>query len=393
MISDIERIKALIEIDLLDTEDERMFDDITQIASYVCDMPIALISILDSNRQFFKSNLGLNVRETPIEQSFCKIAVETSDEIFIVEDARLDERFKNNPLVNTYPKIVSYYGVPLHSKSGIAFGTLCVIDQNVKILNEKQKDNLIRLSKQIEYLIELRIGNKLLINYQTKVEQYSKDMEDFAYMAAHDLKAPVRAIHSFVSLLEKKYEDRWDDKDKKYLEFVNNSALKMNSLIHDLLEFSKSTSSTNNLESFDLKELILDLFSNLILTNNVQKPILICENMPTVFSSKIAFSTLFNNLISNALKYQKNQVAQIEIKSIDNVANWIFTFTDNGIGIETEYFDEIFKPFKRLHNNSEFQGNGLGLAACAKIIDYLKGTISVASVLGQGSVFTIKIPK
>lgn len=388
------RIDFLHSTALLDTDPETMFDDITAIASAVCQMPIALISLIDINRQFFKSQLGLNTRHTPIDQSFCKIAIESPTDLFIIEDARLDSRFKDNLLVTNNPNIVSYYGVPLNSKEGIAYGTLCVIDQKVGILNDEQKSILLKLSKQIEHLIELRINNKLLVNYQAKVERYSKDMEEFASIAAHDLKAPVRAIHSFISLLEKKYEQRWDEKDKKYLAFVHQSALKMNSLIQDLLEFSKSTANTNNLESFDVKELVSELFESLTYGTRIEKSSLICGDLPTIFSSKIAFSILFNNLINNALKYQSgDKIPLIEITSVTDEKNWIFTVKDNGIGIDSNYLDEIFKPFKRLHSAAEFHGNGLGLTACAKIMDHLGGEISVTSDAGQGSIFKLMVPK
>ena len=394
MISEFERLKVLYNTDLLDTEPENCFDDIAKIASYVCNMPIALVSLLDNDRQFFKSNVGLNVKQTPIEESFCKIAIETPEKLFIVEDARVDDRFKNSKLVNEYPKIVSYYGSPLKSASGVAYGTLCVIDQKKNILSNEQKHILEKLSRQIEYLIELRIGAKKVKEYHAKLEKHSKDMEDFANMAAHDLKAPVRAIQSFVTLLDKKHEPLWDTKDKKYIDFVQQSTAKMNSLINDLLEFSKSTNGVENKEDFDLNQLVLELFDNLNKNTDRPIPILICDRLPTIFSSKIAFTVLFNNLIDNALKYQDpNRAVKIEIKYTDTITDWKFTIKDNGIGIDVPYFDEIFKPFKRLHTNAEFTGNGLGLAACKKIIEHLNGNISVTSSLNEGSVFTVTIPK
>ena len=389
-----ERIKALLATDLLDTESETMFDDITKITSIVCKMPIVIISLVDINRQFFKSQLGLNIRQTHIDHSFCKIAIESPNDMLIVEDARLDPRFKDNLLVTGEPNIVSYYGVPLNSKAGTAYGTLCVIDQKVQILSSEQKSILIKLSKQVEYLVELRISNKLLVNYQAKIEKYSKDLEEFSYMAAHDLKAPVRAIHSFISLLDKKNELIWDEKDKKYVAFISQSTLKMNNLIHDLLEFSKSTLNTLKVENFDLKILIYELFDALAETYNARKPVLSCETMPNICSSKVAFAMLFNNLISNALQYQnENENPVIEITNTSDLKNYIFNVKDNGIGMEREYYNEIFKPFKRLHTYAEYPGNGLGLAACAKIVKHLKGTISVQSVIGKGSIFTVKIPK
>ena len=394
MNSDLERIKTLIDFNILDTSPEEMFDDITAIASAVCGMPIALISLLDLERQFFKSNFGISDRETPIEYSFCKSAIEYPKDIFIIEDARNDIRFKDNPLVLKDPNIVSYYGVPLNSKSGVAYGTLCVIDNKVNVLTEQQKEVLKKLSKQVEYLIELRKNNNLVNEYQTKIEKYSKDMEEFAYLAAHDLKAPVRAIESFVKLLDKKHKNIWDEKDEKYVSFIVESTTKMNQLIHDLLEYSKSSLNNVTEIEFNLKELTLDVFRRLTYGMSEQKPELICDEMPTITYSKIAFTLLFHNLIDNGLKYQnKNSKTVIKVHFKESVTHWIFLVEDNGIGIEKENFDLVFRPFKRLHNNSAYKGNGLGLAACFKIIDNLKGTISIDSTPGQGSIFTFSIPK
>jgi signal transduction histidine kinase len=394
MNSELERIKTLIDFDILDTSPEEMFDDITSIASAVCGMPIALISLLDLKRQFFKSNLGVKKRETPIEESFCKVAIENPKDIFIIEDARNDIRFKDYLSVVNDPNVVSYYGVPLNSKSGVAYGALCVIDNKVNILTEQQKEILIKLSRQVENLIELRKNNNLVSEYQIKVEKYSKDMEEFAYLAAHDLKAPVRAIDSFIKLLENKHQNVWDEKDKKYLSFITESTTKMNHLIHDLLEYSKSNLNSANEIKFNLKVLILDVFRRLTYDISEKKPELICDEMPTITNSMIAFTLLFHNLISNGLKYQdKNSTPIIKVRFKENITHWIFSVEDNGIGIEKEYLELIFKPFKRLHNNSQYQGNGLGLAACVKIIDNLKGSITLDSTPGKGSTFTISIPK
>ena len=394
MNSDLERIKTLIDFNILDTSPEEMFDNITSIASAVCRMPVALISLLDAERQFFKSNFGCKIRETPKENSFCKFAIETPNDIFIIEDARTDSRFKNDPDVLNEPNIVSYYGVPLNSTSGVAYGTLCVLDNKVNVLTEKQKEILRKLSKQVEYLIESRKNNDLLAEYKVKIEKYSSNMEEFAYLAAHDLKAPIRAVDSFVKLLDKKHNTIWDKKDEKYVSFITESTAKMSQLINDLLEYSKSNLNNDNDVEFDLKKLVFDVFRRLTYNISEKKPDLLCDEMPTISHSKIAFTLLFHNLISNGLKYQnKNSTPLIKVRFIENYTHLIFSIEDNGIGIEKEYLELIFKPFRRLHNNSEYQGNGLGLATCSKIIDNLEGNITLDSTPGVGSTFTISIPK
>lgn len=391
---EIERKKLLKEFDILDTANEEMFDNVTETASKVCNMPIAMITLLDDKKHFFKSKIGIDITETSIENSFCKVAIEKSNEILIVEDATIDERFKKNPMVVGLPDIVSYYGVPLVSQSGIAYGTLCVIDTQKNKLSENQIEILTKLAKTVENLINLRSKGKFFDAYQIKIERYSKNMEDFTYMAVHDLKAPLRGIDSFVKMLEKKHKEIWDEKDEKYISFILQSTKKMYNLIQDLLEYSKRTTDKSNFVEFDLKELINEIFSTSTFEIKEPKPILICEEMPMIFSSKIAFTTIFNNLISNGLKYQEdNQIPKIEIKSIDDELNWIFTISDNGIGIESAYFEEIFKPLVRLHGNLKYEGTGLGLAICKKIIEDLNGQITVDSVLGESSTFTLKIPK
>tara|TARA_R110002072_G_scaffold39213_2_gene112812 strand:+ start:43 stop:1230 length:1188 start_codon:yes stop_codon:yes gene_type:complete len=391
--SDIQRHKTLIELNLLDVQAEKMFDDITKLASKICKTPVALITVLDINKQLFKSRFGISITETPIEQAFCKLAIEKPNELMSVEDTRKDNRFLNNPLVYDTPKIVSYYGMPLKSKTGIALGTLCVLDIEVKILTEEQKEMLVILSNHVEYLIDLRSKTKQISEYQQKIEDYSKDMEDFAYMAVHDLKAPVRAINSFTKLLDNKYQTKWDEKDAKYVDFILQSATKMNNLITDLLEYSKSTSKIDNFEKFEVKPLIIELFENLTFSLN-EKPMLICGEFPHIYSSKIAFKVLFTNFLTNAIKYKKdNEPLKIEIKCIEEKEFWIFYIKDNGIGIESKFFEYIFKPFKRLHSNSKYEGSGLGLAICKKITSNLNAEILVESVVNEGSTFILQIPK
>jgi len=140
----------------LDTPSEQMFDDITSLAAYICKSPIALTSLVDDKKQYFKSHYGLQINETPIEQSFCAVAFEFDDDFFSVTDATLDERFTKNQLVTLGPKIVSYNSVSLKSDSGGKFGTLCVIHKEKNTLNKEQRKALKYLSNQVVHLLELR---------------------------------------------------------------------------------------------------------------------------------------------------------------------------------------------------------------------------------------------
>lgn len=150
------RLAALASYNILDTATEEDYDEITELAAAICGTPIALISLVTSDRQWFKSHSGLDVSETERSQSFCAYAIQNSSEIMEIEDAHLGERFKNNPLVTGAPYITFYAGVPLVDKEGQALGSLCVIDKTARHLNETQKKALRTLSKQVVEKLKLR---------------------------------------------------------------------------------------------------------------------------------------------------------------------------------------------------------------------------------------------
>ncbi|EAZ96233.1 sensor histidine kinase/GAF domain hybrid protein [Flavobacteria bacterium BAL38] len=387
------RLKTLEKYKILDTLPEQMYDDIIQIASFVCEMPIALLSLVDENRQFFKSKVGISINQTPIEQSVCYHAIQSGEELFQVLDLRTDDRFKDNPLVTHDPNIVSYFGVPLESKEGVAFGTLCVISQHhPKSISDEQKSILKKLAKQVSYLLELRLTNNDLIISKELTQSYLAQMEEFAYTAAHDLRAPLRAVKSFLQLIESKNKDVHDEKDIKYFKFVFDNVKSMDDLIVDLLEFAKSDDKIGEKEDIDLNEFITDIYNHVNV--NPEENQLQLNKLPTIHFSKLALGVIFNNLIENALKYKKpNQMVNLQVHYVEDDFQHIFEIIDDGIGISEEHFELIFKPFKRLHTKSEFSGSGLGLATVKKIIEKIEGSISVHSVLNEGTTFKIVIPK
>ncbi len=166
-----ERLQALYEYDILDTIPEKDFDYLTMIASQICDTPISLVTIIDETRQWFKSNYGLDVRETDRVYSFCAHAINTPQTIMVVPDSRLDERFADNPFVTNKPNAVFYAGVPLVTENGFALGTLCVIDNKPRTLKEEQFEALRALSNQVVKLLELRKKNKELVETKEALEK------------------------------------------------------------------------------------------------------------------------------------------------------------------------------------------------------------------------------
>lgn len=172
-----QRLQALYEYDILDTMPDKDFDYLTMIASQICNTPISLVTIIDESRQWFKSNYGVDIRETDRVYSFCAHAINTPQTIMVVPDSRLDERFADNPFVTGKPNAVFYAGVPLVAENGFALGTLCIIDDKPRTLKKEQFEALRALSNQVINLLELRKKNKELL--ETK-EALEKSMDLYA---------------------------------------------------------------------------------------------------------------------------------------------------------------------------------------------------------------------
>ncbi len=175
------RLDALRQCDLLDTEAEMAFDQLTKLAATICNVPICLISLVDENRQWFKSKLGLEAPETPRDISFCGHAINNPKELFYIENSNLDERFTDNPLVTGAPHVIFYAGSPLVSQEGHALGTLCVIDNKPRTLTQEQKNSLKILSQQVIYLIESRIAFKKQEMHLSFLTKLAENLPGFIY--------------------------------------------------------------------------------------------------------------------------------------------------------------------------------------------------------------------
>jgi PAS domain S-box-containing protein len=249
-----------------------------------------------------------------------------------------------------------------------------VIGYGIDISERKQVE--IKLK---EALIKLRVSNK--------------ELEQFAYIASHDLQEPLRMVSSFLSQIEKKYGAIIDDKGKEYIHYAVDGAKRMRQIILDLLEYSRAGKSDDPFVEVDTQELVEEILSLLKTRIEELQANVVFSNLPLVFGHKTPLRQVFQNLISNSLKYHREGVApNINIEAITQSDYWEFVVTDNGIGIDPEYFDRIFIIFQRLHNKDEYTGTGIGLAITKKIIDRLGGKIWVASKEGEGSSFHFTIP-
>jgi len=220
------------------------------------------------------------------------------------------------------------------------------------------------------------------------------ELEQFAYVASHDLQEPLRMVTSFLTQLEKKYVGVIDDKGKQYINFAVDGAKRMRQIILDLLEFSRVGRGDEYKENIDLNELLAEVKILSRKTIEEKKAVIHFGHLPVIYNFKSPIRQVFQNLVSNGLKYCSKQVQPvIAIAATEFNTHWQFAVTDNGIGINEEYFDKIFIIFQRLHNKDDYSGTGMGLAISKKIIENLGGKIWVNSTEGQGSTFYFTIPK
>jgi len=384
-----ERLKALYAYDIMDTETEEAYDNLTRIAARICGTPVSLISLIDPERQWFKAAHGMDATETPRDIAFCNHAIKNKDEVMEVPDASIDRRFKKNPLVTRENGIRFYAGAPLRTPNGQAIGTLCVIDQKPKQLTREQQNTLQVLADQVMILLELRRKNRELQEKEAVANEHIKELEKFAYVVSHDLKSPLNNIFSLSSLLRDGCEDRLDESEKRSLDFLQESAASLGDLIDGILNHYRSDklleADREHISAADLLDKVTGLFSHkarfsYILRNGID--ILNIQSAPV--------QQILINLIANGLKYNDSKIPHIQIEiGLDNDF-YRFSVKDDGRGIAEEDKDKIFVLFSTLSSadRNNKHGTGIGLATVKKLTEKLGGEITVDSEPGKGSTFS-----
>jgi len=244
---------------------------------------------------------------------------------------------------------------------------------------------------QEELLLAL---NESLKNYTKELERSNEELEQFAFITSHDLQEPLRMISSFMDQLRRKYGDQLDDKALQYIYFATDGAKRMKQIILDLLEYSRAGKPIDSIEKVDLNQLLSE-FKQLRRKIISEKAVTIATSeLPTINSYKVAITQVLHALLDNAIKYSKEGNApHIEINTTESMDEWRFSIKDNGIGIDSEFFDKIFIIFQRLHNRNEYDGTGIGLSIAKKHVEFLGGRIWVESNLREGSTFYFTIKK
>jgi PAS domain S-box-containing protein len=225
-----------------------------------------------------------------------------------------------------------------------------------------------------------------------ELERSNQELEQFVGVASHDMHAPLRRIAGFGRLLQQRKSVLLDEQGREWIDFLVSSSEQMQQLIDDLLSHSRVGASTMAAERVDCDAVVREAMSNMADAIQASNAELRVGKLPTVMANHIALVQLFQNLIDNAIKYRSNSQPIVEVAAKRQRDVWRFHVKDNGIGIDPEYQQEIFEAFRRLHSDDEYEGTGIGLATCKKIVERLGGTISVVSEPGNGAEFSFTLP-
>jgi signal transduction histidine kinase len=255
------------------------------------------------------------------------------------------------------------------------------------------KDNLARLPLLVRNALEERRLRQQHRRAQEELLRSNRDLEQFAYVASHDLQEPLRMVAIFTQLLGERLHDKLDEESARYMGFVVEGATRMQAMIEDLLAFSRVGRGGIRRLATDCELVLQKALGNLAGAIEESGATVSREVLPVVSADPGLLLQLFQNLIANAIKFRSGEPPRIEVSASEGENEWTFAVRDNGIGIAPEYAENIFVIFRRLHTRQEYPGNGLGLAICKKVVEQHGGTIWVESQPGLGSTFKFTLPK
>ncbi len=422
------RIAELRACEILDTPSEPEFDDLTELAALICGVPIALISLVDVERQWFKARVGLDTPETPRSMAFCTYALGSSD-VMVVPDALEDERFKTNPLVLQEPNIRFYAGAPLVTKNGHVLGTLCVIDRMPRELTPEQSKALSILSRQVGSLLERQQAERALQQARVEQEQQVSELEasavremrvqsllqhetrlreeaehlnrvkdEFLGVLSHELRTPLNAILGWAELIRRR--ELSPQQLKEGCEAIARSARAQARIVDDLLDMNRISAGKVQLkrQRVNVRE-ILNAAVETVLPAAREKEVAIeiegsHGRSPEVYGDPTRLQQIFWNVLSNAVRFNsQGGRVKVSLESLENEV--VFLCDDTGIGISPQFLPHVFERFRQADASvsRRYGGLGLGLSIVKALTDLHGGQVSALSEgEGRGARFEVRLP-
>ena len=441
------RLRALHDLEILDTLPESDYDDLVALASEVCGAPIGLLSLIDSERQWFKAAVGLAASETSIAVSFCVHAIAEKG-LFVVPDATKDERFKQNPLVLGSPHIRFYAGMPLYAGDGVAIGTLCVIDTLPRSLSPGQAKALAILSHQVQARLELRserkksmtelnakrelttrltATNETLTKANEKLEQLFVELEqtrllhladecelrrrseldthkdEYVAMVSHELRSPLTSVRGAIGILSAGLLGPVNDKGAKLFHIALTNLDRMIRLVNDVLNLERIAAGSTSLQvqRCSLRELAQQAIDTMMPAAQTLNVELVVDETNEISGCEFFFHgdadkmlQVLINLLSNAIKFSPLQ-GKVVLELEASADQLTLTISDEGRGIPKDQLEKVFERFRQVeHDDSRrLGGTGLGLAICRAIVEQHGGATWAERNPEKGTSFLVTLPR
>ncbi len=398
--NEVQRLQALRELHVLDTPPEVAFDALVEAASIVCGTPIALVSLVDEGRQWFKANHGLaGATETPRDIAFCSHAI-LDTEIFEIPDAALDSRFDDNPLVTGDPNIRFYAGTPIELLDGSRVGTLCVIDRVPRNLNADQRRVLACLGRAAASALQDRRDAQLLSESEARSLEATRAKSHFLANMGHEIRTPLNAVIGLTHLLVR---TPLTAVQRPYVQNIMLAGKSLLGIVNDVLDLSKIEAGEMTLErtTFSLRDICSGLqavFGDQAQDKGLRLQLAPAAELPDVLEGDATkLRQILVNLLSNAIKFTEWGEVGLRILAmpVEPTQHRLrFEVIDTGIGIEAAVLPTLFAPFAQADTSTtrRFGGTGLGLSITKHLAELMGGQLGVRSTPGQGSCFWVELP-
>ncbi|MDX1976544.1 MAG: GAF domain-containing sensor histidine kinase [Pseudanabaenaceae cyanobacterium bins.68] len=385
-----QRLQALVAYQILDTPLEADFDQLVQLAANICDAPIALISLIDRDRQWFKASCGLDLVEADRSTSMCGHAI-LQPEVFVIENCLEDLRFFDNPFVIGKDRVRFYAGAPLVNQAGLALGTICVLDRQPRTLTAAQLQGLKALANQVVSLLELRLNSR-------RLQQVIIEKDKLLGIISHDLRAPFHGILALAEVLAQNPELLSRSEMEGIAQDIFAAAEPAYRLVENLRQWSLVETQAIKFcpDWFKLSDLVAEVFTLLSTFAKLKKVKLVndCTAELEIYADRDQLGCVLQNLVTNSIKFCLSQ-GKVSIRAIASSAQVEILVQDNGVGI-SDLQMEVIQANQQFYSSKGTlgePGTGIGMNLCRQLIAQHQGELLISSEVGRGTEVRLVLPQ